>query len=117
MSSDAGDKSNVARLRRARSIRATARLAAGTTAPNSLGGRFLLPRLITPFVLFCVVPLVLLSYLTIHLAERAVVREVNTTVQTTSALTAVLLQDHMQAVAALTGLPQMMNTRSGESAG
>jgi len=53
-------------------------------------------------VLFCVVPLVLLSYLTIHLAERAVVREVNTTVQTTSALTAVLLQDHMQDVAALT---------------
>ncbi|MFN2506603.1 MAG: response regulator [Acidimicrobiales bacterium] len=48
------------------------------------------------------VPLALLTYFTIQLADRAVVREVDARVRTTSAVTAVLIQERMQAVAELT---------------
>jgi PAS domain S-box-containing protein len=48
------------------------------------------------------VPLALLAYLTIHLANRAVVDEVKARVRTTSTVTAVLFSTQMQSVAAFT---------------
>ena len=59
-------------------------------------------RLVSLFTALGIVPLVLLTYFTIHLTDRAVVREVNARVQTTSAVTAALLQQQMQGVAELT---------------
>ena len=68
---------------------------------SALEGRF--PgRLVGFCALLCLAPLALLSYLTIHLAEGAVVREVNARVRTTSAVTAALVQQQMQGVAELT---------------
>jgi len=48
------------------------------------------------------VPLVLLTYATIHLADQTVVQEVTARVRTTSAVTAVLLQQQLQAISDLT---------------
>jgi PAS domain S-box-containing protein len=59
-------------------------------------------RLVSLCVLLCMVPLALLTYFTIQLADRAVAREVDARVRTTSAVTAVLIQKQMQAVAELT---------------
>ena len=59
-------------------------------------------RLITLCAVLCVLPLALLTYLTIDLANQAVVREVNARVKTTSAVTSALVQQQMRAVAALT---------------
>lgn len=59
-------------------------------------------RLAGLFVLLAIAPLALLTYFTIHLADRAVVREVNARVRTTSAVTAALLRQQMQGVADLT---------------
>ncbi|MGI8806852.1 MAG: ATP-binding protein [Acidimicrobiales bacterium] len=53
-------------------------------------------------VLLCMVPLALLTYLIIHLAEGAVVGEVYSRVQTTSVVTAVLIEKQMEGVAELT---------------
>jgi PAS domain S-box-containing protein len=53
-------------------------------------------------VLLCLVPLALLTYVTIHLANQAVVKEVNARVRTTSAVTAVLLNAQLQSIAGFT---------------
>jgi len=65
-------------------------------------GGFPLRRLVSLCTLLCLVPLAFLTYFTIHLADRAVVREVNARLRTTSAVTSVLVQQQMQAVADLT---------------
>jgi len=72
--------------------------------PNkrSLRGSRPVLRLVGLFVLLAIVPLALLTYFTIHLADRAVVREVNARVRTTSAVTAALVRQQMQGVADLT---------------
>lgn len=93
----------MAKLRRARAIVATS--CPGTASvevERSFGSRFLVLRQVSLFVLLCVIPLALLSFFTIHLAEQAVVREVNSRVQTTTAATAVLVREHLQDIAALT---------------
>ena len=59
-------------------------------------------RLVSLSLVVCLVPLALLTYLTIHLANRAVVDEVNARVRTTSAVTAVLFSTQIQSVAAFT---------------
>ena len=59
-------------------------------------------RLVSLFALLGMVPLALLTYFTIHLAHLAVVREVNARVRTTSAVSAMLVQQQMQAVGELT---------------
>ncbi|MEJ7764955.1 MAG: ATP-binding protein, partial [Acidimicrobiales bacterium] len=59
-------------------------------------------RLVGMSVFFCMMPLALLTYLTIDLADRAVVREVDARVRTTSAVSALLVQEQMQTVARLT---------------
>ncbi len=64
--------------------------------------RFPSLRLVTFSVLLCMIPLVLLTYLTIALADRALVREVNARVRTTSAVTAALLNVQMQSIAGFT---------------
>ncbi|MEA2685728.1 MAG: hypothetical protein QOE93_923, partial [Actinomycetota bacterium] len=53
-------------------------------------------------MVLCLVPLALLTYFTIHLANRAVVKEVNARVRTTSAVTAVLLNAQMQSIVGFT---------------
>jgi len=54
------------------------------------------------FTLLCLVPLALLTYSTIHMADRAVVREVNSRMRTAAAVTSLLIQEKVQAVAELT---------------
>ncbi len=58
-------------------------------------------RLVILFALLAIAPLALLTYLTIDLTDRYVVREVKARVQTTSAGTATLVEQQMQAVADL----------------
>lgn len=58
-------------------------------------------RLVSVFALLSIVPLGLLTYLTIHLAGQAVVVQVNARVRTTSAVTAVLLEQGMGSIAGL----------------
>jgi PAS domain S-box-containing protein len=52
--------------------------------------------------LLCVGPLALLTYSTTYLADRAVLREVNARLETTSAVTAVLVQQKLDSVLELT---------------
>jgi PAS domain S-box-containing protein len=59
-------------------------------------------RLVSICVVLCMVPLGLLSYFTVHLANRAVVKEVDARVRTTSAVTAVLFGTQVQSVVAFT---------------
>jgi len=54
------------------------------------------------FAVLSLVPLVLLTYATIQLSDQTVVHEVTARVRTTSAVTAVLLQQQLQAVSDLT---------------
>ncbi|HUQ62424.1 MAG TPA: ATP-binding protein, partial [Acidimicrobiales bacterium] len=66
------------------------------------GSGFPVLRLVCLCTLLCLVPLAFLTYFTVHLANRAVVHEVNARMRTTSVVTAVLVQQQMQAVADLT---------------
>ncbi len=59
-------------------------------------------RLISLALLASLVPLAVLTYFTIYLAERAVVDEVEARVQTTAAVTSVLIQEQMEGLADLT---------------
>lgn len=49
------------------------------------------------FALLGLVPLLLLAYSAVHLSDQAVVNEVNARVRTTSAVSAVVVQQDMQA--------------------
>jgi len=71
-------------------------------APAVAGIRFPVLRLVALLALAAMVPLALLTYFTIHLADRAVVREVNAGVRSTAAVSAELLQQQMRGVADLT---------------
>lgn len=84
-----------------------ARTAAGGDSSSAGDGattrrRFPTVRLGGVLVLVCMVPLALLTYFTVQLADRAVVHEVDARVQTTAVVTAALLQRQMLAVAELT---------------
>ncbi len=70
--------------------------------PQRTRGGFPVLRVVTLFALLCIVPLALLTYSTIHLADGAVVEEVNSRMQTTAAVTSVLVQERLQAVVDLT---------------
>ena len=59
-------------------------------------------HLVGLFAVLSMVPLVLLTYATIRLANQTAVQEVTARVRTTSAVTAVLLQQQLQAVSDLT---------------
>jgi len=59
-------------------------------------------RVVGACTLLCLAPLAFLAFFTIHLADRAVVREVNARVRTTSAITSALMQQQLQAVTDLT---------------
>jgi PAS domain S-box-containing protein len=54
------------------------------------------------FALLGLVPLALLTYFAVHLSDKAVVREVNSRVRTTSVVSALLIGQEMQSVAELT---------------
>ena len=69
---------------------------------GGLSARSPVLRLVSLSLVVCLVPLALLTYLTIHLANRAVVDEVNARVRTTSAVTAVLFSTQIESVAAFT---------------
>ncbi|MDQ1399718.1 MAG: hypothetical protein QOK20_1650, partial [Acidimicrobiaceae bacterium] len=64
-------------------------------------GHLLVLRLVSMFALLSIVPLGLLTYLTIHLTDQAVVGQVKARVRTTAAVTAVLLEQGMGGVAGL----------------
>ncbi len=68
----------------------------GVSAPVTSGLGSL--RLVGVCLVVCLAPLALLTYFTIHLADQAVVKEVNARVRTTSAVTAVLLNTQMQSI-------------------
>jgi len=70
--------------------------------PARTPGGFPALRVLTLLALLCIVPLALLSYTTIHLADGAVVREVNARMQTTAEVTSVLVHAQVDAVADLT---------------
>jgi PAS domain S-box-containing protein len=57
---------------------------------------------IVVFAVVCAVPLALLTYLTISLSERAVVREVEARVETTATVTAVMIQQRLRALTGIT---------------
>ncbi|MDQ6726678.1 MAG: response regulator [Actinomycetota bacterium] len=58
--------------------------------------------MVSLLALVCLVPLAALTYLAIAVANRAVLKEVDTRVRTTATVTALLVQQQMQAVAELT---------------
>src|SRR5688572_13777325 len=88
----------VPRLAQAASRSATP---AGASASN-VGGRSPILRLVSLAVVLCLLPLGALTYSAIHLADRAVVTEVKARMRTTTAVTATLVQQQMEAVAELT---------------
>jgi len=65
-------------------------------------GRFPVLRLVSVFTLLCMVPLALLTYFTITLAERAVLREANARVRTASAMTGEVVQQGIRNLVGLT---------------
>ena len=71
-------------------------------AAAGFGGPLPVLRLVSLFTLLCMVPLALLTFMTIHLADRAVVGEVDARVRTASALTGEVVQQGLRGLVGLT---------------